>query len=264
MASRTFGVRSAGRRNFSPDDVNASSAIPNPLDSSNFGQLQNTVNTFAERQMGALPDPLRVDTAATAAKTQEPPSLVAADITGPITRSATDPMLPTNKEEDYYAEKIKELDKNQADLEATRKTKMYLELMDTGLDIVNSYSKHSMVETQNNYNILQSRKQLMAVSQSAGFAMLRAQSRATSRMEGAQLDAVARGQSSQGDVSAAMQNNEEAALAMDLINIELNAMQAAMGITQDIYQTEAETRISRANRDVSTINSLASAGITLL
>ena len=136
---------------------------------------------------------------------------------------------------------------------------MYLELMDTGLDTVNSYSKHSMVETQNNYNILQSRKQLMAVSQSAGFAMLRAQSRATSRMEGAKLDAVARGQSSQGDVSAAMQNNEEAALAMDLINIELNAMQAAMGITQDIYQTEAETRISRANRDVSTINSLASA-----
>lgn len=261
--ARTFGVKSVGRgvdfiqRN---QDANPMSnqrdivySVNNILDSDLFGQ-DDHVEMLNE-------EPIAIEGQLTPAEVVTSPGVN--QPTNPISKTITDPMKPTDKGDSYYADAVKKYEDAAADKERINEMKGVLEVMETASGLVDSYFKHKAIVNQNNYNVMQANRQIMAVKSQAAFATLREQTKAQSRQASAKLDAVARGQSSTGDVAGIAENNEEMFLAQNLMGIEISAARAILGLEQDIVQYEASSRISEYQRNASMVSELAAGGITL-
>lgn len=154
------------------------------------------------------------------------------------------------------------LDKRMEELEKTQSARTALTFLKDGTNIVNSYYKYQSIKADNQANIMQANKALMELESDAAFAKLRQQTQGESRGKTARMSAVARGQSSTGDVALSAVSNEEIYAIQQMALIDVNAMRQAIGLENQITQLETSTIMARAQRNTDIANSIASMGVT--
>ena len=233
MGFRTFGVRTAGQRN--DDSVSGSPAVNDIVTPSamtnNIESLENDVNNILSQDI----------------------------VDGGVGGSKK----PTADAE-YYGASMEEASKKEADLKQVKNAKKALVAADMANDLVGSWFKHEAIVNQNNYNILQANRQIFQVQSQAGFAKLREQTKAKMNQESAKLSAVARGQSSSGDVAGVMEGNEEMMLAQNLMNIEVSEARAILGLKQDMIQYGLSNKLSKYQRNMDMANTAIMGGFQLM
>lgn len=231
MGFRTFGVRTAGQRN--DDSLSGSPSVndivtPSAMNTS-IESLENDVSNILSQDI------------AYGGRGKKP--------TGDV---------------DYYDSDLDDAAKKEADLKDVKNAKKALVAADMANDLVGSWFKHEAIVNQNNYNILQANRQIFQVQSQAGFAKLREQTKAKMNQEAAKLSAVARGQSTTGDVAGVMEGNEEIALAQNLMNIEVSEARAVLGLKQDMIQYGLNNKLSKYQRNMDMANTAIMGGFQLM
>lgn len=231
MGFRTFGVNTVGQRKDS--DLSGSPAVnevvtPAAL-TTNVEELDNDVNNILSQDISE-------------------------------TSSGRKPVEGA----DFYGTDSTKLDKKEADLKKTQDAKKALVAADMANDLVGSWFKHEAIVNQNNYNILQANREIFQVQSQAGFAKLREQTKAKMNQDAARMSAIARGQSSTGDVAGVAEGNEEMILAQNLMNIEVSEARAVLGLKQDIIQYELGNKLSKYQRNMDMANTALVGGFQLM
>jgi hypothetical protein len=175
----------------------------------------------------------------------------------------TDPLETSKASDEFWEKRTAQLNKDIKDKENARQAQAALTILEGANGLVNAYYKHEATVTENNFSIFQANRQIGQIRNQAAFTALRERVKASSRQDSAKLDAVARGQSSSGDVAGIAENNEEMYLAQNLMAIELSAMNSILGLEQQKIFAEASNKISRNNRNASMVNEVVTAGIRL-
>lgn len=224
MATRTFGVNRVGERPTS--DISGSPAV-NDVQSINVFNTQNTM-----------------------------------DLSQQIADSKAAPTSPVG-DLDYLWPNLEQTNKAIKSNEDLKTAKKALVAADMASDVMDSWFKHEAIVNQNNFNILQANRQIFQVQQQAGFAALREKVKTKSAQDTAKISAVARGQTTTGDVAGVAEGNEEMLLAMNLMNIEVSAARAVLGLRQDMIQYEASSKISKYQRNTGIANTLLIGGLQL-